>query len=61
MPTPAVLLIRLVTSVLVALFISFFFFRERSVVLVIGLALALFGLAYVFEYARKRNKIDDER
>ncbi|MBW2095616.1 MAG: hypothetical protein JRI80_12070 [Deltaproteobacteria bacterium] len=58
MSTPAIFIIRLVTSVLVALFISFFFFQEKSVVLVIGLAMALLGLAYVFEYARKRNKDD---
>jgi LPS O-antigen subunit length determinant protein (WzzB/FepE family) len=56
MSTPAILIIRFFTSVLVALFISFFFFQEKSVVLVIGLALALFALAYVFEYAQKRNK-----
>jgi uncharacterized membrane protein YgaE (UPF0421/DUF939 family) len=60
MSTPAIFAIRLITSVLVALFISFFFFRRRSVLLVIGLTLAFLGLAYVFEYARKRNKMDDE-
>jgi hypothetical protein len=59
MSTPAIFAIRLVTSVLVALFISFFFFQRRSVILVIGLTLAFLGLAYVFEYARKRNKMDD--
>ncbi len=59
MSTPAIFAIRLVTSVLVALFISVFFFQRRSVILVIGLTLAFLGLAYVFEYARKRNKMDD--
>ena len=56
MSTPVIFVIRLVTSVVIALFISIFFFQKKSVVLVGGLALALFGLAYVFEYARKRNK-----
>ena len=55
----AVFVIRLFTSVLVALFISFFFFEKKSALLVIGLALVLLGLAYVFEYARKRNETDD--
>jgi Flp pilus assembly protein TadB len=58
MSMPAILIIRLLTSVLAALFISFFFFQKKSVVFIIGLALALFGLAYVFEYARKRRKDD---
>jgi len=56
MSTLAILIIRLLTSVVIALFISFFFFQKKSGVLIMGLALALFGLAYVFEYARKRNK-----
>ena len=59
MSAPAIFAIRLITSVLVALFISFFFFQRRSVILVIGLSLAFLGLAYVFEYARKRDKMDD--
>jgi positive regulator of sigma E activity len=54
----AIFLIRAITSVLVALLISFFFFRKKSILLVIGLALALLGLAYIFEYARKRNLKD---
>jgi uncharacterized membrane protein YgaE (UPF0421/DUF939 family) len=60
MSAPAIFAIRLITSVLVALFISFFFFQRRSVILVIGLSLAFLGLAYVFEYARKRDKMDDK-
>lgn len=59
MSAPAIFAIRLITSVLVALFISFFFFQRRSALLVIGLTLAFLGLAYVFEYARKRDKMDD--
>ncbi len=58
MSAPAIFVIRLVTSMLMALFISYFFFQKKSLLLVAGLALALFGLAYVFEYARKRNRDD---
>ena len=59
MSASAILVIRLITSVLVALFICFFFFRRCSILLVIGLTLAFLGLAYVFEYARKRNKREE--
>jgi hypothetical protein len=54
----AIFLIRAITSVLVALLIAFFFFQKKSILLVIGLALALLGLSYIFEYARKRNAKD---
>jgi hypothetical protein len=56
MSKSVILIVRLVTSVVIALFISFFFFQKKSVVLVAGLALVLFGLAYIFEFARKRNE-----
>jgi len=59
MSAPSVFVVRLVTAVLVALFISYFFFQKISLFLVIGLALALLGLAYLFEYARKRNEMGD--
>jgi hypothetical protein len=56
---PAILAVRVVISVLFALFIAYFFFRNTSVFLVTGLSIALFGLAYLLEYLRKRSESED--
>jgi positive regulator of sigma E activity len=51
-----VFLLRLVLSVAVALLLSYLFFGTLSMVRVGGLALALLGFAYLFEYTRKRDE-----
>jgi len=56
---PVILAVRVVISVLFALFIAYFFFRNISVYLVSGLSVALFGLAYLLEYLRKRSENED--
>ncbi|MCF8081962.1 MAG: hypothetical protein K9M96_02615 [Deltaproteobacteria bacterium] len=50
------LIIRLLLSAAFAVILSRVFFTSLSPIKVIGLGAALFGLAYVFEYARKKNK-----
>jgi mannose/fructose/N-acetylgalactosamine-specific phosphotransferase system component IIC len=49
------LVIRLVLSVGFAFLISRLFFQDMATVKVLGFALALCGLAYVFEFLRKQN------
>ena len=56
---PVVLAVRIVVSILVALFLAFFFFRSTSVPVVLGLSVALLGLAYLLEYLRRRNEDED--
>lgn len=51
--------IRLILSFLIALLISRFFFQGTSIVKVLGLAVILFVLAYVFEYTKKRDKREE--
>ena len=48
--------IRFILSVIFAFLVSRFFFQELAVIKVFGLAIILLGLAYMFEYLRKRNK-----
>jgi uncharacterized membrane protein len=48
--------IRLILSVICAFLVSRFFFQKLAVIKVFGLALILLGLAYLFEYLRKRDK-----
>ena len=50
------LIIRLLLSAAFAVILSRVFFTNLSPIKVIGLGAALFCLAYVFEYARKKNK-----
>ncbi|MFP3912104.1 MAG: hypothetical protein ACLFUT_08490 [Desulfobacteraceae bacterium] len=50
------LIIRLLLSAAFAVILSRVFFTSLSPIKVIGLGAALFCLAYVFEYARKKNK-----
>ncbi len=51
-----VLMIRLVLSFFLAYFISRFFFPGKSLLGVLGLAVAMCALAYLFQYTRKRDK-----
>ncbi len=48
--------IRFFLSVVFAFLVSRFFFENIAVIKIIGLALILLGLAYLFEYTRKRDK-----
>ena len=49
-------MIRLVLSGIFAVVISRLFFNDMSAAKVVGLGVALFGFAYLFEYVRNRNK-----
>jgi hypothetical protein len=49
-------LVRLVLAILIAWAISQFFFHGASFLKVIVLAVVLLGLAYLFEYAKKRDR-----
>ena len=57
MPT---VLLRLILSVIIAYIIGRFYFDGMTVVKVGGLALILFGLAYLMEFIRLRRERDDE-
>jgi len=46
--------LRLVLAISFAFIISHLFFDKIAFIKIIGLALILFGLAYLFEYTRKR-------
>jgi ABC-type sulfate transport system permease component len=56
MSSLAVHLIRLILAILIAWLISRLFFPGVSVLKVIVLAAVLLGLAYLFEYTRKRDR-----
>lgn len=56
MEKPQIFVLRLILSVLFAFLVSRFFFQKLAVIKVFGLALILLGLAYLFEYLRKRDK-----
>ncbi|MFO7986887.1 MAG: hypothetical protein R6U38_13590 [Desulfatiglandaceae bacterium] len=49
-------IIRLLLSAVFAVILSRVFFTSLSAIKVIGLGAALLCLAYVFEYARKKDK-----
>ena len=51
-----VLIIRVILSVLLAVLISRIFFESQDVYKVAGLAAALLGFAYLFEYTKKRDR-----
>ena len=53
------LIIRLVLSVFLAILIGRFFFQGASIAKVLGLAAVMFGLAYVFQYTKKRDQEED--
>lgn len=46
--------LRLFLAVIFAFLISLLFFEKMALIKIIGLALILLGLAYLFEYTRKR-------
>lgn len=56
-----IVVIRLVLSGIFAFVISRLFFDDMSVAKILGLGVALFGFAYLFEYVRNRNKGGDTR
>jgi len=49
------LVIRLVLSVVFAFLVTRLFFQNIPMIKVLGLALVLFCLAYVFEFLRRQN------
>ncbi|HEJ83469.1 MAG: hypothetical protein K9N21_12850 [Deltaproteobacteria bacterium] len=51
-----IVVIRLILSGIFAFVISRLFFESMSATKVLGLGVALFGFAYLFEYVRIRNK-----
>jgi len=51
-----VFMIRLVLSVLLAFFISHFFFQGKTMLGVLSLAGIMLALAYLFQHTRKRDK-----
>ena len=53
-----IFLLRLALSIVLAFIITRFFFRGASVIKVFVLAGIMFGLAYVFEYTKRRDKGD---
>ncbi len=52
----SVLLLRLLLAVILSLMLSYLFFETMSVMRVGGLAVALLGFAYLFEYTKQRDK-----
>jgi uncharacterized membrane protein len=56
MKKPEIFAIRFFLSVVFAFLVSRFFFEKIAVTKIIGLALIMLGLAYLFEYIRKRDK-----
>jgi hypothetical protein len=52
--------IRLVLSVMFAYFLCRIFFPGTPNIRVAGLAIIMFGLAYLFEYLRKRDEGGDQ-
>jgi len=48
--------IRLILSIMLAFIICRFFFQGTPIIYIMGLAVVMLGLAYLFEYTKKRNK-----
>lgn len=51
-----IVFIRLILAFCFAYIVSLVFFRDISTERILGLGLILFGLAYLFEYARRKNR-----
>ena len=51
-----IFIIRLILSGILALLICRMFFKETPLFKVIGLAVIMLGLAYLFDYTKKRDK-----
>jgi hypothetical protein len=56
MGKPEIFALRMVLSIVFAVLISRFFFQNMEIIKIIGLGIVLFGLAYLLEYLRKRDK-----
>lgn len=56
MGKPEILALRLILSIVFAALISRFFFQSMEIIKIVGLGVVLFGLAYLLEYLRKRDK-----
>ncbi|MBN2123098.1 MAG: hypothetical protein JW821_02290 [Deltaproteobacteria bacterium] len=56
MGSPVVFLLRLVLAILLALLIGRIFFQGASIIKTAALAAALLGMAYLFEYTKKRDR-----
>jgi len=52
-------LIRLILAIIFAFFLCRIFFPGIPMIKVFGLAVIMFGLAYLFEYLRKRDEEGD--
>lgn len=52
----SVFVLRLLLAVILSLVLSYLFFETVSIVRTGGMALALLGFAYLFEYTKKRDK-----
>lgn len=51
-----VFVVRMILSIVLSALLSYIFFGHLSIVRVGGLAAALLGFAYLFEYTKKRDK-----
>ncbi|MFZ7113641.1 MAG: hypothetical protein ACOWYE_18325 [Desulfatiglandales bacterium] len=53
-----IFIVRVVVSIVMAFFICRFFFPGQPLYRVLGLAAIMLGLAYLFQYTRKRDRED---
>ncbi len=60
MATFYIFLIRLILSSIISIVVCRLFFQSISADKIMGLAALIFGLAYLFEYLRKRGKGDSQ-
>ena len=58
MGASGIFVIRAILSIFFAFLLTRFFFEGRGLITVFAMAAALLGLAYVFEYAKKRDRKD---
>ena len=58
MQSSYIFLIRLILSIIISIMICRMFFPAMPVFKIVGLAVLIFGLAYLFEYLRKTGKGD---
>jgi uncharacterized membrane protein len=49
-------IVRVGLSILLAVMICRFFFKGTSVIKIFGLALIMLGLAYLFQYTRRKDR-----
>jgi len=48
--------VRVILAIVLAILIGRFYFQEHTLVKTVILAVVLFGLAYVFQYTKKRDR-----